>query len=131
MAKAAFAGTWQAVPSAALPVARPALTFTLHGRFHPQFRDQNRRDIAKSQCKWTAQQMETPGVHLAPALARDAIVVPVARLRGAAEVGLGRVARVADAELALAEAAPPGHGPLLVARRAPTCPGVVSISSIS
>eukprot|EP01047_Picozoa_sp_COSAG01_P115361 COSAG01_NODE_44012_length_423_cov_1.395062_1_plen_36_part_10 len=36
--------------------------------------------------------MKTPGVHLAPALPRDAIVVTVARLRGAAEVGLGGVA---------------------------------------
>jgi hypothetical protein len=34
---------------------------TLPGRFHPQFCDQNRRDIGKSQSKWTASEMETPG----------------------------------------------------------------------
>jgi hypothetical protein len=33
----------------------------LPGRFHPQFRDQNRRDIGKSQPKWTASKMDTPG----------------------------------------------------------------------
>eukprot|EP01047_Picozoa_sp_COSAG01_P031339 COSAG01_NODE_2222_length_8137_cov_49.268972_1_plen_197_part_00 len=33
----------------------------LPGRFHPQFRDKNRRDIGKSQPKWTASKMETPG----------------------------------------------------------------------
>eukprot|EP01047_Picozoa_sp_COSAG01_P040879 COSAG01_NODE_3466_length_6056_cov_2.539198_8_plen_250_part_00 len=29
--------------------------------FHPQCRDKNRRDIGKSQSKWTAFQLETPG----------------------------------------------------------------------
>jgi hypothetical protein len=33
----------------------------LPGRFRPQFRDKNRRGIGKSQSKWTASKMETPG----------------------------------------------------------------------
>jgi hypothetical protein len=33
----------------------------LSGRFHPQFRDRNRRDIGKSQSIWTNSKMETPG----------------------------------------------------------------------
>jgi hypothetical protein len=33
----------------------------LSGRFHPQFRDKNRRDIGKSQSKLTDSKMETPG----------------------------------------------------------------------
>jgi hypothetical protein len=33
----------------------------LPGRFHPQFRDKNRRDIGKSQSIWTDSKMETPG----------------------------------------------------------------------
>jgi hypothetical protein len=32
----------------------------LSGRFHPQFRDRNRRDIGKSQSIWTNSKMETP-----------------------------------------------------------------------
>jgi hypothetical protein len=35
-------------------------TLDLPARFHPQFRDKNRRDIGKSQSKWTASKMETP-----------------------------------------------------------------------
>jgi hypothetical protein len=31
----------------------------LSGRFHPQSFDQNRRDIGKSQSKWTASKMKT------------------------------------------------------------------------
>jgi hypothetical protein len=34
---------------------------SLSGRFHPYFRDQNRRDIGKYQSKWTNSKMETPG----------------------------------------------------------------------
>jgi hypothetical protein len=33
----------------------------LPGRFHPQFRDKNRRDIGKSQSIWTDSKMETAG----------------------------------------------------------------------
>jgi hypothetical protein len=33
----------------------------LPGRFHPQFRDKNRRGVGKSQSKWPASKMETPG----------------------------------------------------------------------
>jgi hypothetical protein len=33
---------------------------SLSGRFHPQFRDKNRRDIGKSQSVWTDPKMETP-----------------------------------------------------------------------
>eukprot|EP01047_Picozoa_sp_COSAG01_P057858 COSAG01_NODE_6739_length_3521_cov_30.112800_3_plen_77_part_00 len=33
----------------------------LPGGFHPQLRDQNRRDIGKSQSIWTGSKMETPG----------------------------------------------------------------------
>jgi hypothetical protein len=33
----------------------------LPGRFHPQFRNKNRRDTGQSQSKWTPSKMETPG----------------------------------------------------------------------
>jgi hypothetical protein len=33
----------------------------LSRRAHPQFRDKNRRGTGKSQSKWTAYKMETPG----------------------------------------------------------------------
>jgi hypothetical protein len=38
----------------------PART-SLPGRFHPQLLDENRRDIGKSQSKWTDSKMETAG----------------------------------------------------------------------
>eukprot|EP01047_Picozoa_sp_COSAG01_P061265 COSAG01_NODE_7628_length_3121_cov_51.317670_2_plen_91_part_00 len=36
---------------------------SLPGRFQPQFRDKNRRDIGKSQSIWTDPKMETAGSH--------------------------------------------------------------------
>eukprot|EP01047_Picozoa_sp_COSAG01_P041465 COSAG01_NODE_3559_length_5935_cov_2.330535_7_plen_115_part_00 len=38
----------------------------LSGRFHPQFLDENRRDIGKSQSRWAAYTMETPPGSLSP-----------------------------------------------------------------
>jgi|EP01049_Picozoa_sp_SAG25_P007749 hypothetical protein len=37
----------------------------LHGRFHPQLRDKNRRDIGKAQSIWTDSKVETPGSRVA------------------------------------------------------------------
>jgi hypothetical protein len=39
---------------------------SLPGRFHPQIRDQNRRDMGKSQSIWTDSKMKTPGSPAAP-----------------------------------------------------------------
>jgi hypothetical protein len=39
---------------------------SLPGCSHPQLRDKNRGDIGKSQSKWTACKMETPGSRLPP-----------------------------------------------------------------
>jgi hypothetical protein len=54
--------------AAAPPACRAAATgpTPLPGRFHPQFREQNRRDIGKSQPEWTMSKMETPGSPAAP-----------------------------------------------------------------
>eukprot|EP01047_Picozoa_sp_COSAG01_P030642 COSAG01_NODE_2142_length_8319_cov_19.391653_8_plen_252_part_00 len=41
--------------------ASTAACMVLPGCFHPQFRVKSRRDIGKSQPKWTASNMETPG----------------------------------------------------------------------
>jgi hypothetical protein len=43
--------------------AQPLLRLRAHlpGRFHPEFRDKNRRGIGESQPKWAAYKMETPG----------------------------------------------------------------------
>jgi hypothetical protein len=46
---------------------------SLPGRFHPQFRDKNRRDVGKSQSKWTASKTETPGSHPLAAAGRLAL----------------------------------------------------------
>jgi hypothetical protein len=50
-------------PSASSASTGPARRrrWSLPGRFHPQLRDKNRRDIGKSQSKLTASKMETPG----------------------------------------------------------------------
>jgi hypothetical protein len=41
--------------------ALPREAGLLSGRFHPQLRDRNRRDIGKSQPIWTDPKMDTPG----------------------------------------------------------------------
>jgi hypothetical protein len=60
---------YAAEPAVAVAAAREGLLAAqssqrelgLPGRFHPQFLDQNRRDIGKSLPKRTASKMETPG----------------------------------------------------------------------
>eukprot|EP01047_Picozoa_sp_COSAG01_P048790 COSAG01_NODE_4778_length_4749_cov_231.390108_7_plen_97_part_00 len=60
----AIAGQW---PQSEEPLGKSGKV-ALSRRFRPQFRDKNRRDIGKSQSKWTAYKMKTPGspprVHL-------------------------------------------------------------------
>jgi hypothetical protein len=50
-----------AAASASLGEARWWADLPPGGRFSPQFRDKNRRDIGKSQSMWTNSKMETPG----------------------------------------------------------------------
>jgi hypothetical protein len=71
---------------------------SLARRFHPQFRDKNRRDIGKSQSMWTDSKMETAG-SLALRRATPPPPLPGAFLRGGL-LGLpaalrGRLARPA------------------------------------
>jgi hypothetical protein len=59
VATTTFRGFPWPLPPAGMKCLR--LASVLSGRFHPRFRDKNRRDIGKSQSQWTPYELETPG----------------------------------------------------------------------
>jgi hypothetical protein len=67
----------EALSAASWPPASAATRCSLPGRFHPQIRDQNRRDIGKSQSIWTACKIETPGSPRLDHFSQRRVVAPL------------------------------------------------------